>query len=189
MRRLLHSSFIAAGRRLRFAMVLLAAIISGCASQEIAHYAGRKPDFDPQQFFSGRLTAHGVLKNRSGEVTRHFNASIDAHWSNGVGTLQEKFVFDDGEVQYRNWTLRPTGDGRYRATAGDVIGEGQASVAGNAMNLQYTLRINYRGDPLDLPVDDWMYRVDERTGINESVLRKFGFRVGSIQLAIVRESP
>lgn len=171
--------------RILFASLVL--MFTGCASQDIAQYAQRKPEFDPRNFFSGDLTAHGVVKNRSGEVTRHFNATIDAYWNNGVGTLEERFVFDDGEIQYRTWTLRPEPEGGYIATAGDVVGQGRARVAGNAMNLQYTLRINYRGDPLDLAVDDWMYRVDDNTVINESVLSKFGFRVGSIQLAIVRQ--
>jgi hypothetical protein len=48
------------------------------------------------------------------------------------------------------------------------------------------LRIPYGGKQLDLSVDDWMYRVDETTVMNESVLSKWGFRVSSIQLAIIR---
>lgn len=180
---------IRALRRGLAAGVLLLLVLqgTGCAAPDIAHYAGRTPVFDPQVFFNGDLTAHGVLKNRSGEVTRHFNATIKAYWRNGSGTLEERFVFDDGEVQYRTWQLRPTASGEYVATAEDVIGAGVASVAGNAMRLQYTLRINYKGDPLDLAVDDWMYLVDDNTVINESALRKFGFRVGTIQLAIVRQ--
>jgi hypothetical protein len=172
---------------LQRALVLTVGLLTACASQDIDHYAQRRPDFDPQQYFNGNLTAHGVLKNRRGEVTRYFNAAIKAYWRNGIGTLEERFVFDDGEIQYRTWILRPDAKGGYLATAGDVIGEGQAQVVGNAMNLQYTLRVNYRSDTLDLAVDDWMYRVDDNTVINESVLRKFGFKVGSIQLAIIRQ--
>lgn len=168
-------------------LVLSVGLLTACTSQDIDHYAQRKPDFNPQRYFDGNLTAHGVLKNRRGEVTRHFNAAIKAYWRNGIGTLEERFVFDDGEIQYRTWTLRPDTEGGYLATAGDVIGEGHAQVAGNAMNLQYTLRVNYRGDALELAVDDWMYRVDDNTVINESVLRKFGFKVGSIQLVIIRQ--
>lgn len=89
-------------------------------------------------------------------------------------------------MQYRTWTLSPREDGRYNATAGDVVGTGIAATAGNAMHLNYVLRIPYKGKQLDLSVDDWMYRVDETTVMNESVLSKWGFRVGSIQLAIIR---
>lgn len=159
---------------------------TSCSQQQLSQYRDRQPAFDPQEFFTGQLTAHGVLKNRGGDVTRTFHATIEATWLDGVGTLAERFVFDDGEVQYRTWILRAQADGSYTATAGDVVGTGMAAVAGNAMNLNYVLRISYKGKPLDLTVDDWMYRTDANTVINESVLSKWGIRVGSIQLAIVR---
>ena len=161
-------------------------MLSSCSTTAIDDYSGNHPQLDLPTFFNGELTAHGVLKNRSGKVTRYFNATINAYWKNGVGTLEEKFVFDDGEIQYRNWTLTPTADG-YAATAGDVIGTGTAQVKGNAMRLNYVLEINYKGSPLQLNVDDWMWQVDNNTLLNESTLRKFGFKVGSIQLVIVKK--
>lgn len=161
-------------------------MLSSCSTTEIDDYAGNQPTLAPQTFFNGPLTAHGVLKDRSGKVTRYFNASINAYWKDGVGTLEEKFIFDDGEVQFRNWTLTPTTTGSYAATAGDVIGTGNAQVKGNAMQLNYVLEINYKGSPLQLKVDDWMWQVDNKTLLNESTLRKWGFKVGSIQLVIVK---
>lgn len=161
--------------------------ITGCTGQDIQQYRGREPAFNAEAFFSGPLTAHGVLKDRSGNVTRHFNATINAHWNNGVGTLEERFEFNDGEIQYRNWTLTPQDNGHYIATAGDVLGNGQAETAGNAFHLDYTLQINYQGKPLALAVDDWMYRVSDKVVINQSTLSKWGFRVGSIELVIIRQ--
>lgn len=160
-------------------------MLSSCSTTSIDDYASNQPALVPQTFFNGQLSAHGVLKDRSGKVTRYFNASITAYWKDGVGTLEEKFIFDDGEIQYRNWTLTPTADG-YAATAGDVIGAGKAQVSGNAMQLNYVLEINYKGSPLQLKVDDWMWQVDSKTLLNESTLRKWGFKVGSIQLVIVK---
>lgn len=157
-----------------------------CSHPSLNLYQNRQPAFIAETFFQGHLTAHGVLKNRGGEVTRTFYATIDASWKEDVGTLKERFVFDDGEVQYRTWTLTARGDRSYTATAGDVVGEGVAATAGNAMHLNYVLRVPYKGKKLDLSVDDWMYRVDENTVINESTLSKWGLRVGSIQLAIVK---
>jgi len=167
-------------------MACLLLLNISCSNQNLQAYKDRQPDFIAEEFFTGHLTAHGILKNRGGEVTRTFHATIDASWKDRVGTLAERFVFNDGEVQYRTWILTPQADGRYTATAGDVVGTGMAATAGNAMNLNYVLRIPYKGRQLDLSVDDWMYRVDTNTVINESVLSKWGFRVGSIQLAIVK---
>lgn len=160
------------------------ATLGACSSPDIKQYANNLPTFVPEQFFNGKLTAHGVLKNRSGEVTRYFTATIDASWDKGIGTLVERFEFNDGEIQFRTWVLAPSQTGRYLATAGDVVGEGQAQVSGNAMQLDYQLQIDYRGSPLALSVEDWMWLVDEDTVINQSTLRKWGFTVGSIQLVI-----
>jgi hypothetical protein len=134
------------------------------------------------------LTAHGVVKDGGGKVIRYFNADIKAYWRDGVGTLEEDFVFDDGEKSRRVWTLRPNGTGRYVGTAGDVVGEGQVRVAGNSMFLDYVLRITYGDGTLDLHIDDRMYLVTPDVLINESRMIKFGFAVGEILLVIERRS-
>ena len=167
--------------------VLLAiALLTGCGSVTVDNYRGREPVFTPSEFFRGHLTAHGVVMNRAGEVTRHFNARIDASWQDGIGTLDEDFVFDDGELQKRVWTLEPDGQGGYTGTAGDVIGKGSLSYAGNAVFLDYVLRIPYGDGTIDLRVDDRMYLVEQNVLINESRLTKFGVDVGRILLTIVR---
>jgi len=161
-------------------------MLSSCSTTAIDDYANNQPRLNPQEFFNGSLSAHGVLKDRSGKVTRYFNASINAYWKNGVGTLEEKFLFNDGEIQYRNWTLTPSAEG-YTATAGDVIGTGAVRVKGNTMQLNYVLEVDYKNSPLQLQVDDWMWQVDNKTLLNESTLRKWGFKVGSVQLVIIKQ--
>ena len=170
-----------------FLYVLILALIVGCSGSDIEQYRNKQPQFNAESFFNGPLTAHGVLKDRSGNVTRHFNATINAYWKNGIGTLEERFEFDDGEIQFRNWTLTPQQNGRYTATAGDVLGKGQAETTGNVFHLDYTLQINYEGKPLALAVDDWMFRVSDKVVINQSTLSKWGIRVGTIELAIIKQ--
>jgi len=172
---------------MRALLLGLCCTLIACSSTDLQDYADNKPELVLEEFFQGHLTAHGVLKNRGGTVTRYFNATIDASWEDGVGTLVERFEFDDGEIEYRTWVLEPDGDGRYRGTAGDVVGVGDARVAGNALRLDYRLEIDYRGRELELNVEDWMWLVDENTILNESTLRKWGFRVGTIQLTIIRQ--
>lgn len=159
-------------------------LLSACASVSVEDYAANQPPLVAEEFFNGRLLAHGIVKNRGGQVTRYFSASIDASWRDGIGTLDEQFVFDDGERQTRVWTLTPTGDNNYIATAGDVIGDGKMKVAGNSLFLDYLLRIPYDGDTLDLRIDDRMYLVSEHVLLNESIMTKWGFEVGRIMLVI-----
>jgi Protein of unknown function (DUF3833) len=165
-------------------IVLLGA--AGCSSVKVTDYADNQPALDPQAFFDGQLSAHGVIKDRGGKVIRYFNVDIKAYWRDGIGTLEEDFVFNDGEKDRRVWTLTPAGKDRYIGTAGDVVGNGEISVAGNSMFLDYVLRIPYGDGTLDLHVDDRMYLVSPDVLINESRMIKFGLSVGEILLVIRR---
>ena len=165
---------------------LAAFTMTACNSTDINRYSGEAPELKPEQFFTGFITAHGVIKNFSGDVIRRFNADIDACWKDGVGTLDERFIFDDGERQTRLWTLSPNPDGSYAATAGDVIGTGAARWSGHALFLDYVLRVALDDGSIDLRIDDRMYRVDDNIVINESRMTKFGIGVGSILLTLIR---
>ena len=169
-----------------FALLGVLVGFTACGSTSLDEYQAREPAFAPEDFFNGALTAHGVVKDFSGTAIRHFRADIIGCWSEGIGTLDEDFVFDDGEQQKRIWTLTPNGSQTYVGTAGDVVGEGLARWQGNAMFLDYTLRIELENGPIDVKIDDRMYRVSDNVVINESKMRKFGFGVGEILLTIIR---
>ena len=174
-----------------FTLLALSFVMSGCTTP-VSHYERAKPALVAETFFSGQLSAHGVVKNFSGKVIRTFNADITAYWRDGTGTLDERFIFDDGEEQKRVWTLRPveataTNTRRYIGTASDVVGEAEVTVSGNAMFLKYVLQVPYGDGLINLTVDDKMYLVDEGVIINESRLFKFGLPVGKILLTIVKK--
>ena len=167
-------------------IIVTGSSLLGCGSATISDYQGRSPAFTPEAFFNGTLTAHGIVKDFSGTAIRHFQADITGCWRDGVGTLDEDFTFDDGEQQTRIWTLTPNGDQTFIGTAGDVVGEGLARWEGNAMFLDYTLRIELENGPIDVRIDDRMYRVSDNIVINESKMRKFGIGVGDILLTLIR---
>ena len=167
--------------------VLLLLSLTACSNVQVTDYDHIEPKLVLEEFFTGNLSAHGVVKDRSGRVIRVFNASIKATWNKGVGTLDEDFIFNDGEKQKRVWQLQPQDDGSYTGTAGDVQGEGQLSIAGNSAFLDYVLSVPYGDGTIDVRVDDRMYLVAPGVLINESVLKKFGVRVGSLLLVILRE--
>lgn len=170
----------------RWCVAVLCLLVWGCAPVRVTDYGDFEPRLEMQEFFRGDLTAHGIVKNRSGKVIRTFNATIEASWKDGHGLLEEKFLFDDGERQRRDWVLIPSGDDTFTGSAGDVVGEGRLEVAGNSVFLDYVLRIPYGDGTVDVRVDDRMYLVAPGVLLNESGLSKFGVRVGSIQLVILR---
>ncbi|MDH5353699.1 MAG: DUF3833 domain-containing protein [Gammaproteobacteria bacterium] len=173
----------------KFSLVLLSlGLISACTSVSVEEYSTNQPAMDIREFFDGSLSAHGIVKNRSGKVIRYFNASIIASWDDGIGKLDETFYFDDGEQQRRIWTLQSDNSGNFTGTANDVIGSSKMNVSGNSLFMQYTLLIAYDEDTLDLQIDDRMYRVSDKVIINESTMSKWGFEVGQIILVIEKIS-
>ncbi|MCB1703913.1 MAG: DUF3833 family protein [Halioglobus sp.] len=48
----------------------LTLLLSACSSVKVTDYRDARPLLDIQQFFSGELTAHGVVKNRNGTVVQ-----------------------------------------------------------------------------------------------------------------------
>ncbi|WP_252179445.1 DUF3833 domain-containing protein [Endozoicomonas sp. 4G] len=154
---------------------------------DISQYQNNQPKLSLPDFFNGPLTAHGILKNRSGEVIRYFNATLTGSWDEqGVGTLDEDFIFNDGEKQKRIWTFTPDGKGSYLASAGDVKEAVPVKTAGNALFMTYVLNILYKGEPIEVSIDDKMYLVSDHVIINESVMSKFGFNVGYLTLTIIK---
>ncbi|MGA8009244.1 MAG: DUF3833 domain-containing protein [Thiomonas sp.] len=169
------------------AAVLGVSLLSGCASVTPRDYRGQQPTLDLKQYFNGRLTAVGIVFDRSGKMTRRFHVTIDASWKGDVGTLDEHFIYNDGAKQERIWTIRalPEKDGekRYIGTAGDVIGEATGLADGNALNWHYTLALQVGGTIYNVQLDDWMYLMDKHVLLNHSVITKFGFKVGSVFLS------
>ena len=179
-------------RQLLF-LLLIAILNTACSGPGIERHADRTPKFIAEEFFSGPMMAYGVVKDRGSKVTRKFVAELNGSWENGQGLLREKFEFDDGEIQYRNWQLTPTspsasGPRQYAATAGDVVGTSTMSVVGDAVFMQYVLQIPFRGRTLNINVDDRMVLVAPHILIAESDLSKWGFNVGEIQLTIIKQS-
>jgi hypothetical protein len=177
-------------RRLLALLASLGALtgaISGCASVDPGIYADQQPRLELQRYFDGTLEGHGMFSDRSGEVKRRFVVTITASWKDGTGTLDERFVWSDGERERRVWTLRPDGPGRWIGTADGVIGEARGVVSGNALHWTYRYRLRTgEGSSYDLSFDDWMFLVDERVMLNRAEMRYFGFKVGEVLISFRR---
>jgi hypothetical protein len=161
-------------------------LMSGCASPGILDYAASKPAFDLKKYFNGNLKAHGMFSDRSGKVLRRFVVDMNCSWRGEEGTLDEDFVYDDGEKQKRIWRLKHLGGGRYEGRADDVDGVALGATAGSAFQWQYTLRLPYEGRVIDVQFDDWMFLVDERVMLNRATMSKFGVRLGEVQLSFTK---
>ena len=173
--------------RRHLVILITALFLASCGGlSQVEDNARFQPKMLPEEFFLGKLSAHGIVKNRSGQQIRSFNADMHGVRSPEGITLSESFLFDDGEKQSRTWQIRRLPDGSYEATAGDVVGIALGRAAGNAYFMRYTLRIPYGDSTLDLAMDDRMYLVNPDTLINETGMSKFGLDVGSLSLVILK---
>ena len=169
------------------ALCATAALLSGCASQNLSAYAKAEPKLDLATYFNGPVEAHGMFQDRSGQVIKRFVVQIESKWQGNQGTLDERFKYDDGTTQQRIWRLTRHADGRYTGRADDVVGEAQGQVSGNTLNWAYTMQLPVDGKVYEVQFDDWMYLIDERVMLNRAVMTKFGFRLGEVTLSFIKK--
>lgn len=162
------------------------ALAAGCSSVDPQAYVREQPALDLKRYFDGTLTGHGLVMDRAGRAQRRFVVTIQARWDGDVGTLDEDFLWSDGEREKRIWTLRPVAGqpGRWSGTAADVKGVAAGVVAGNALNWSYTFMLTTReGRRYDIDFDDWMFLIDEKVMLNRAVMTFWGLRVGEVLIS------
>jgi uncharacterized protein YceK len=167
-------------------LALLTALLSSCSSVQITDYAQEKPKFDLQQYFNGRVIAHGVVQDRSGKVIRRMLVDMKCTWVGDTGTLDEDFTYADGKKERRVWTIKKQGD-RYVGTAADVVGEAAGLASGNALNWKYVLALPVDDKVYNVDFDDWMWQLDDKVMMNRAVFSKFGFRLGEVLITFTKQ--
>jgi hypothetical protein len=171
-----------------FFLSVIFIIFTGCSKMQIEDFTNKGPEFIPQKYFNGNLTAYGMVKDRSGKIIKTFKGDLVGSWDkNGVGTLDEKFVYDNGEKQTRVWTLTPKGDKTFIGTAGDIVGEAQMIANGNTVVIDYTMTVPYNNSTIDINVKDWLHLQEDGVILNHSKMKKFGFTVGELVITIIKE--
>ena len=83
-------------------------LITSCSNNKAMKpedFKNKEPRLIIEEYLTGNVKAWGVLQNRSGKVTRQFSADLDGTWDGKQLILKEKFNWDDGEVQNREWTI------------------------------------------------------------------------------------
>jgi len=163
-------------------LLCLGVTLAGCSGVPVSHYRQESPRLDLREYFTGRVEAWGMFQKRSGEVTKRFHVIINGRSEGEVLVMHEAFSYSDGTTQVREWRLRPDGPGRWKGTAGDVVGEATGEVAGNSFHWRYVLRLPVGDSVYDVSLDDWMYLIDEKTMANRSSMTKLGVEVGQITL-------
>lgn len=165
-----------------FALIALTLCLAGCSAMKPDDFAKGEPPLTLEQYFTGHTKAWGLFEDRFGTVKRQFTVDIDGDWNGDTLTLNEHFVYNDGEKEERVWTIRKLGPDRYEGRAGDVIGTALGQSAGNALNWRYTLNLKVGDGHTHVDFDDWMFLQPGGVMINRAHVSKWGVEVGSVTL-------
>jgi hypothetical protein len=167
---------------------LLLILTAGCSAMKPGDFANSEPVLDLFAYFEGNTRAWGIFQSRSGEVKRQFTVDIQGTVDGDVLTLEEDFVYADGETSRRVWRIRRLDEHRYEGEAEDVVGKAAGVSYGQALNWRYRLRLPFRESSLEVDFDDWMLLQPDGVLINRAEVRKFGFRVGEVTLFFRRQA-
>ena len=149
-------------------------------------FKDQKPRLIIENYLSGNVKAWGMLQNRSGKVTRQFEADLNGKWDGSTLTLDEQFNWSDGEKQKRQWKIKKIDEHHYEGKAEDVVGTAKGFSYGPAFKFEYVLMIPIKGKNINITFDDWIFMQNESIAINRATMTKFGFKVAELTVFFVK---
>ena len=112
---------------------------------------------------------------------------LNGSWDGKQLILKEKFNWDDGEIQNREWTINKIDENNYEGTAGDVVGKAIGYSYGPAFKFEYVLLVPVKGKEMKITFDDWIFKQDDRVAINRATMTKFGIKVAELTVVFVKD--
>ena len=165
-------------------------LFTGCSQTDMKEFQNNTPKLDLFEFFAGETIAYGIFEDRFGNLKRQFRVNINGKIDNQILTLDEDFLYDDGEQAKRIWKIEKKIDNNqkiiYEGQADDVEGKASGSISGNALNWSYDIYLNIKGSDIKVHFNDWIYKQSEDLAINRAYVSKFGINIGSVTLVFLR---
>ena len=172
---------------LTLSSIILSLFLTACSPINIQQYSDNNPKLDLFEFFTGQTRGWGVVQSRNGTLLRQFVVDIDGQINtSGQLVMTEDFVWSDGEISQRVWTINENRSGNYSGLAEDVAGQANGEAAGNALNWNYDLNLDVDNSTWKIRFDDWMFLQQDNVLINRAQMKKFGFRVGEITIVFIK---
>ena len=161
-------------------------LLTGCSTMKPEDYADNTPVFDLFAYFDGQTKAWGMFQDRFGKVKRRFSVDIAGQIEGERLTLDESFLYDDGETQRRVWTIERMDQHHFEGTADDVVGVAHGKAYGNALNWRYDLLLEVDQRQWQVSFNDWMFLQDDKVLINRAKVSKYGFTLGEVTLFFLK---
>ena len=152
----------------------------------IEKFKGSQPTLTLEDYFEGKTEAWGMFHDRFGNLKRTFKVDITGTLESDILTLDEKFLYDDGEKDSRVWTIKILGNNQYSGTASDVVGEAKGISEGNALNWKYKLNLKVGDSTILVDFDDWMFLQDRNILMNRAEVKKWGLNIGVVSITFLK---
>lgn len=164
------------------APLILIVAVTGCSNMKVEDFAAAEPELLIEDYFDGRTRAWGIFEDRFGNLRRQFVVDIEGTWDGKELTLDEDFLFSDGETDRRIWKIVKQDDHRYEGRSEDILGTAQGESRGNAFNWTYVIDLKVGDDKLRVRFDDWMFLQPDGVLLNRARVTKWGVEVGQVTL-------
>ena len=163
-------------------LLALALTLGACSTMKPEDYANSSPTLDLFAYFEGETRAWGMFQDRFGQVKRRFTVDITGVIEGDRLTLDESFLYDDGETQRRVWVIDRVDEHHFVGRADDVVGEAEGKSYGNALQWHYRLLLQVGERHWRVSFNDWMFLLDEKVLINRAKVSKYGLTIGEVTL-------
>ncbi len=167
-------------RSLLFATPL---VVAGCATVPPSPQ-GDVRSISLVDAFQGRTVGRGLFSVPIAGIERGFDARLlgTVRRRGGVETLTvvEDFFFDDGETDRLTWVFARTGSDSWTGVREDTVGTASVVETGDEVRLTYVADVESRGETTRLGFADVIYRRADGVVINEAVVTRFGFPIGTV---------
>ncbi len=145
-----------------------------------------------EEFFDGELVAYGQFQDILGTVRRSFVVEITGDWDGERLRLVEDFVYEDGSIEQRIWTLTKTGPDSWVGTAPGVIGQAAGQEQGDRFNWKYEIDLpvpaaDGSNDSLRVTFDDWMWLLSDDRLLNLAYVKRFGLDIGVVTISFEKK--
>lgn len=170
------------------ALTPLAACASG-SGIDLDSYADERPLLVPQDVFSGKLQAWGVVQGPGGNIVRRMWVEIDGDWDGETLAIAEQMTFENGDKMSRLWRYRRNGPDRWIGSAEGIKSPSTGQVSGNAFNRQYTGTAHLPdGTTTIAHFDEWLWQLDEKRLFCRAYISRWGLPLAQALVFFQRES-
>ena len=171
---------------MRFLIVIFLLITSCSTDMNINDFSDKKPKFKLEEYFNGKTEAWGMFHDRFGNLKRSFKVDIIGTLNSNTLTLDERFLYYDGEKDTRIWPRKILGANKYSGEASDVVGKATGISSGNALNWKYKLNLKVKDSTILVDFDDWMFLQDKGILINRAEVKKWGLNIGVVTITFLK---